>query len=537
MAMSPNGRLLAYAVRSAKQPLVCVHDLRSFKRIAQIELPALPAGNLAWAPDQSALASVIGNEIDRRIWILQINEGNALELPNPVNRSLPRGTLNWWDQNYLSISPSDAEPISVNLTTLRQDYLQLCPAFANVHEPDKRRIIRGSLDRLPLNTDWKLDACTVIRSVIPLPPGQSKRNWSIKGGHTLTMVHPALPVAMQLNCGDLREDSRITSSPDGSTIAISSNETITVYFMRETLRPVTQIEVEMPFATKAIKDPVWADRITTGMFCVYICAPLNNPLNGKTVGPDYAKVKGLAQILDWEGMTARFVVQTHHSQIELGDIVAVPHSWEAGSMLTWTDDFQGNWWSPVTPVPGDWPDKLASIESPQVMGLLSEPTTFRVIPIDDDAQAHKGKRQKPQPSPKEDLSVSPDDTTEVDVVTFIGLHHSKASQGDLQGVMAHYDEMVDFLDQGRIPKNRILETEMAHRQKWPKATERVISDMISRRFVAGWVTKYTIEFYNEGTHGNWQRGKADITLTLRPDGGRLLITDQKSRVYEVTGNN
>jgi hypothetical protein len=76
---------------------------------------------------------------------------------------------------------------------------------------------------------------------------------------------------------------------------------------------------------------------------VFICAPMINPLNGKTVGPQRDHVKARAQLMPWGGKTAEIWVTDAYRDIDVGDVVADPHIWnkDAPEVVT-------------TPLPADW---------------------------------------------------------------------------------------------------------------------------------------------------------------------------------------
>ena len=114
--------------------------------------------------------------------------------------------------------------------------------------------------------------------------------------------------------------------------------------------------------------------------------------------------------------------------------------------------------------------------------------------------------------------------TEAGVKEFIVAHHTKASQGDVAGMVADYDEWVDFLDKGQVSRATIQAEELQQRQKWPKSTEAVLGPLTVARAGAAWVADYTIEFYNENITGEWLRGRADLSMTVDagPAGLRII---------------
>jgi hypothetical protein len=99
-------------------------------------------------------------------------------------------------------------------------------------------------------------------------------------------------------------------------------------------------------------------------------------------------------------------------------------------------------------------------------------------------------------------------------------------------MMANYDQMVDFLDKGRIPVANIESEEKEHRQIWQKGSEQVVG-LISVINQSGvWNASYTIEFYNENAAGDWHKGRADLSMNMRTEGGGS--TSHRSEPRSIT---
>jgi len=101
-------------------------------------------------------------------------------------------------------------------------------------------------------------------------------------------------------------------------------------------------------------------------------------------------------------------------------------------------------------------------------------------------------------------------------------------------MIADYDSSVDFLDKGHLPVSAIDAEESAQRQKWPKGSEQVAGPIRVTEEPGTWNASYTIQFHNENAAGEWHKGRADLVMTVRTEGRRLLITSQRSKVYDVT---
>ncbi|MDP1591334.1 MAG: hypothetical protein Q8M07_26505 [Prosthecobacter sp.] len=138
-------------------------------------------------------------------------------------------------------------------------------------------------------------------------------------------------------------------------------------------------------------------------------------------------------------------------------------------------------------------------------------------------------KQAPVPAPP----ATAERVTAAEVRSFIIAHHSKASRGDIAGLVADYDRTVSFLDKGLLSPSEIQEEEAKDRENWPKGGERVIGEPAVARVETHWVATYTVDFYRENAAGRWHSGKIDLRLTIRPESAGLLITTQRAKVYDI----
>jgi hypothetical protein len=165
------------------------------------------------------------------------------------------------------------------------------------------------------------------------------------------------------------------------------------------------------------------------------------------------------------------------------------------------------------------------------LSLEHQASTFRVVKAIEKPIPQSAPKVLPPPIPAPVTTIS-----QQDVRAFLTEHHTKASKGDLVGMIADYDTMVDFLDKGILPREAIMADERTHRAKWSAGHEKIVGDIRLTQDGENWHAEYMIEFYNESATGEWQRGQADLALRLKQEHRSLLITSQKANVHDVTNS-
>jgi hypothetical protein len=534
VALSPDGAMVAFGDASGGRTAVGVFDLHRFSKVASIVVPAFPHGLLAWAPDRKSIACTLGEGASRRIWILKIETGAAIELPRPPGRDVPGGDLFWWQEHELSFFPEDEAPLAFNLEKLELGAFEESPAFKKLDDAAKTMWIEGPRSSWPEQTGWRLGLRTTLKSAIPPARREPDSPWELSGQTICAYEHPKLPLAFGFKSLSVNEGDKILCSADGSKIIRLLNGQIEVTFMKKAACPDFMFEVEMPLPLEEIGNTGWRNQVDSKELCLLVYAPLRNPLNNVIVGPDYNHVRALARLVEWKGRKAVFIVQTHDKSINAEDVASTLHYWEPGKMSEWKPTSTRKWWSAIKPSLSALPDKLSELESPQLLSLIQEPTSLLVMkaaekPLSPSPKVVQEAPVVPAPAPP-----PPPAITEQDVKTFLSQHHAKASRGDVVGMIADYDQMVDFLDKGRIPAAQIESEETQHRQKWPKGSEQVIGAIFVINQSGVWNASYTIEFYNENASGDWHKGRADLSMNMKTEGGRLYITSQRAKVYGMT---
>lgn len=535
VALSQDGIMIAFGDSAAAQPAVGIYDLHRFVKVASISVPAFPHGLLAWSSDQKSLACTIGEGQSRRVWILKITEGLAVQLPRPPGRDVPGGDLFWWQDQELAFFPEDEAPLAFDLQKLLLVPLEESPGYKKLDDTSKRLWIEGPRTSWPEQTGWKLGVRTLIKSAVPPPRREPDGPWQFSGQSVCAYTHPKLPLAFGFKSLGVDEGDQIICSPDGSKLMRLLNGKIEVTFMKQAVCPDLAFEVEMPLPLDEIEGTGWKKQVEEKQLCLLIYAPLKNPLNNVVVGPDYNQVRALARLLEWKGRRGVFIVQTHDGGIEADDIASTLHYWEPDKMSEWKPSSTRSWWTTIKAAQSPLPDKLPELETPQLLELIQKPSTLLVTKAAEKPRAPPPQKVQETPAPAPIPPPAPV-TSEQDVKAFLTEHHAKASRDDLAGMIADYDTVVDFLDKGLLTRDAIGADEQSHRAKWPVGNEKIIGEIKLTREGENWQAEYMIEFYNENATGEWHRGRADLTLRLKGVGSSLSIISQRAKVYDVTNS-
>ena len=564
VSLSEDGRWLAYCDSASRTPAIGVYDLNHFQKIASIQVPVYPQDSLVWSPDQKSLACPLGNGSDRQIWILRVVDATRIALPRPSGRDTPGGELFWWQEQELAFFPTDEAPLVFDLAKLVLKPLDDSPFFNRLDAGTKRQWLKGPRTSLPSQKRWKLEVLTVIRSVTPPPRRKPETDWQLFGESICAMSHPDLPVSFGFDSLVVKEGSKVLCAADGSKLIRLENGKAEVTFMNKVAVPALHFEVSMPLADDAIKEAAWKQHVADGELCVLVCAPLINPLNYQVVGPDYQQVRGIAQLAEWQGRHAVFIMQTYSRPIQSTDIATTLHAWADGHKTMWQDAAIDDWWTAIQPVVRELPEKLADLYMPALLALNGDASPFVVVKA---TERHGSAPKAPtptitlNPSPLSQSPFSvlgtgsnsalfpqgtpsapaltssapaePARVTEDGVKEFIIAHHTKASQGDVPGMVDDYDQTVDFLDKGKLSKDAILAEETVERQKWPRSSERILGPVLVSHEGGLWKASYTLEFDDANAVGEWHRGQADLRMTMTSNLGRLIIIAQKARVHDV----
>lgn len=545
MNLSPDGRLLVFCAGDPPSAAVTVFDLDRFQVLVRFPLPALPRSNVCWSPDLKRLACVVSSRPnDARLWVLDLTSRRAVELPRPANRDTPGGNLSWWAEKEIAFFPSDEEPLALNL-----DKLTLQPAkdsaFLLKLEADARqRWLEGPMAIIPYSAEWRFDLVTALGSSQPPPRREPGADWELRGGTFCALAHPGRPVSHGFRELPVKEGMRLFCTTDASKIIRVEQGQAQVSYMEVVPAPDCQFEVVMPMPFDEIQDSTLKRMVADHELCAFIHAPLVNPLNDKTVGPDQGRLKALVRLMEWKDHRAVFAVVTLVEPVEASDVISALHAWRAGRMAPHPVS-EADWWASVKVLPNSsfaaMPDEvvLPALESPRLFELAADATELRVVKAKPRAVAPAS----PAPAaplfpvpPSFSSPTLPPPAPQLDdaaVRAFVLEHHRKASDGDVDGLVRDYHSEVDFLNKGRLTQDAIRAEELKERARWRNSKEAVAGDIRVERSGAGWTAFYTLAFVSFGQSGEPHPGVADLTLDLIATPGGLRIVSQKAHAREL----
>ncbi|MCW0221446.1 MAG: hypothetical protein OJI67_24185 [Prosthecobacter sp.] len=441
-----------------------------------------------------------------------MEDGLAVELPRPPETDIPVGDFFWWSEEEIVFFPPDETPLVFRLDSLELGPLDESKYFADKSEQEKKRWIDGPRFELPSSQHWRFGIAAGVLSDQPPPRKNQDAAWQWSQKFFCAFSDPHSPRHHLLTDLPVNNGMKVFCAPDGSKIIRAMNGQAEVAYLKMSEPAKEIIEAEMPVPESALI-PGAEDR----QLCAFVYAPLINPLNGLTVGPDHRRIKALLRLVEWKSGKASFVLCHSTKTINAADVVATLHTWSEGSMIPWRPLPGDDWWTPIG-------------RHSKADALLSAITSLEPMEFPQALAA--------EPNGSSHLVVAAKtlfvkSASEARVRSFLIDHHSKATQGDLAGLLANYAETVDFLDKGNISRDHIGAEESAHRVRWPKGEEVVQGDIHVSREGSLWRASYTMMFRNENNAGGWQKGLVDLTLdvSVSPDGMRIVA--QKAVVRDV----
>ena len=537
MAMKPDYSAFAFCDTSRQSPSIAVFDLDWFKPVATIPVPSFPERKLVWSPDFKRLACVSGSGSEGRIWILDPPTNNLIVLPRPKNGDIPSGDYAWWSVNEIGFYPSDEAPLFLDLDSLLLKPIKESAFLSKADEATKKQwATDGSQDKLPMPSRWTFGVADLISQNQPPPRRQPDGSWRYGFTQSVALFDDKLKVAHALSSLKVESGMKCFCATDASKLILISNAQAQVAYMRLQPTPQWCVEAEMPMVKEGLGDDIAKEQVAKNLVCAFVYAPLINPLTGKTVGPDYDHVKAMLRVQDWTVGRASFAITQRVEPIGDEDVIATLHTWDDGRIVKWRPAESDGWWKLVGKL-SDQPVKETDtvLQIPHSLAVEWSGSAFVIVPR---ARTFAPKPQPPpkvaEPSPPPpSLPKPPTNDLAEDVKRFVQRHHEMASVGNVDGMMADYADLVDFLDKGKVLKDVIVKEEASHRETWPKGRESIQGPIMVRQNGDEWTASYSIEFRNENAKGDWQTGIVDLDMRIRPFKAGYLIIGHKAKVHDM----
>ena len=533
VALSPDGRRFAYYRRGASLALeIC--DLETLDVVKHIEGVAEPS-NIAWSPDSKMLLFVIGGEA-RRLEVLDTDAGRFMRLPQPKNQRLPEGVPHWLDAWEVLFVQDNNTVQLLNLETLRVRPTEESAKWKGFTKEQQDEIKRGSRTDLPATPRWQMCLQGFVRSFEV--PANSSADWTQNETLQLAFQNPQKSSLFVLPPADVRVGDLLVPTDDGSRLVRIRDQQAVVFSFGVRAGQPSCLKIVMP----AAPETSLSDALAKKSVCAFICAPLINPLNGKTVGPDREKVKALARVARWEGKDAEFWIEEDYLGVHPGDVIADLHTWEKRRTRAAGALGGGEWFAVIGKMDAET-SPPSRTDAPTLGRELSIPFDVRhgAYKVEKIVFADSNKAQPtplvaaatPQPAPviaptpvirQEPPKAPAQDAPTAIVRRFILAHYEKLSRGDMEGYANDYSDPTDYADRGMVKRSRILWTYLRMQGQYTGIKQTVTSNIAvtphsSTSFEARCDSKYS----------QWKDGRdfggnetASFMVALTPAGPKIV---------------
>jgi hypothetical protein len=527
VAMSPDGRRLAYWRRSSRLALeVC--NLDTLDIIGRVEPDQGPTA-LSWSPDGKRLLICVQDGIGH-LQVFDVERSRLMPLPLPKGARVPQGRPQWFDALEVFF-PGSEIPQVLNLDTLRLQPLDDSAKWNALPKDRQEEIRRGAAPAL--NRRQLSVRMAVRRFDVQV---DASAYWSLGQSLQIVISDPKEAYAntqlqVDANVGDLI----VAASDETKLVRIRNGEASVFYFGLRT-EPSNRLQIKMP----GPPDSSLTALLSKKSVCAFICAPLVNPLNGRTVGPDRENVKALARFASWNGVDADLRIEEDYLPVRQGDVVADIHTWQEGVPHPAGDLGKREWFEVLDKI-----ETAAPLLRSEAGALDREPTRFGFDPNGSGrvSRIAIARPPTPQPSPSSPQSQqglqsggnrppAPISDVEETLRSFLVAHHLKSTQGDVNGLISDYAERVDHFNNGVVNREFILKDELAYHSPGSRVSENIvtkptIASLGNNRFSA----TYSISFHRVRPDGHWVKGQSEIDLQIEitPQGPRIIRQRAQSR--------
>lgn len=476
LALSPSGDRLACF--SAAGQYLKVVDLNTLGIVATMPFGRLPK-HLAWSPDSQRLLYVL--EGPAELGVVDIESKTRNLLPVPKYDLVPRGLPSWTKEHGVLFPEGNKR---LDLDTLQ---------VSEMTESDRSELT----DLQRTSGLWSFRLSDRVRNYRLGPSlewtGTMEMAIAISGNKAA--FQRFLEVSVQP--GD-----RLLSSADSSKlILVRRNSATACYLGRKDA--LVSFSAALPKTAGS----------SSGSACLFVCAPVINPLNGKAIAPDKERVKGIARVSEWKDGQAECWLDEEYAPIQQGDLVADIHTWISAKPIV-TDSR----WAPIIALDraSTLPDRkdAPALEKGEELSLKADGSVF---PVANASFAPSGKNA-------DWLATLTD---------FVRNHHVKSSQGDISGLIADYAPQVDYFDHGVIGPDFIRKDELAYHAPGYTIAEAVGNEIsISPLENNLYVVSYTLDFSRQRSDGSGFYGVSEVELQVLFSEEGPKITHQRATVLQ-----
>ena len=535
VAMAPDGRNFAVCVRRDNSTSVEIRDLETLDTVGRFT-PAADPTAFAWSPDSRRLFFV-SEQRSRRIAVFDPAENRLYPLPQPKDARLPDGLPLWWEPKEVLFIDGNKAVSTLDLDTLRARPIEENAKWKSLSKEQQDDVQRRPFVHLSSTPLWRMALHGFIHDYDVPPKAQVWRTNEIL---QFALFHPLKSYARIFPTINAAVGDSFVAAADGTKLVRIRNQQAEVFYFDTRMPPSLTCRVTMPTAP----DSSLADQLAKKALCVFVCAPLVNPLNGKTVGPNRDRVKALGRIAKWSEKNADVWIEEEYFPVQPGDVIADLHAWDERNPKGTGELGRGEWWTAIEALAPS-SDIPTLKETPPIdrnlrMIFGASRGADRLDSVDASrphkAAAVTGSPSGPLPSaptfaPPKTSGLTPEASRGVQ--TFIQMHHAKSTRGDVEGMLADYADRVDYFDRGMVDRNYIRKDELEYHAPGVRLTENFrvfpVFELLSDGSLAA---TYTIAYERHRPDGRWQKGLADISLTLEltPNGPKIIR--QRSEVHD-----
>lgn len=467
--LSANDRWLATVIEN--RLALRVLDLHTFDSGKTIKL-ARTIDRLSFDPSAKRILAV-SDSAPAELAVINLQNGINVHLPMPKKQAVPKGRLLWWREHEVLIGTSEKDLRVLNLETLELDEVSAVPSWKEINAAQRETIVKDMSLGLCETARWRWELSHSIQAT-ELPEVEGTEGWPIGFRRCLAITHPERDFSLSFPPVDFQEGDLFSSSQDGAKVFRSRGSTLDIFYFNLSPAPHLKWALKMPHGIAKCQKAEEAKRaLSVSRLCALVYAPLQNPLNGRVVGPRRDRVKAVLTFESWEEDKAECYVSDLYSPINPSDVIADPCVWNGVKSELLALETPHRWWAALPdPVPGS--DAVSTLPTRESIGA----TITLLKKADDERVRSEGQAQpmeRPVFAPQAPYSVVPAPrSVEDQIKDFVTAHHLAAQAGDVDRLVRNYDERVDHFNNGWVDRQFIQQDELKYHGENAVLEERIL---------------------------------------------------------------
>lgn len=473
---------------------------------------------------------VISEEATPRLAVVELASHRVIVLPQPKKAAVPKGPVYWWRDHEVIFDPPGRPRLALDL-----DALELSPA--ELRPEEQARLSQENSPGLPKTDRWQFVPGGMLVSV-ELPEIEGSAQWNLLAQQRLTLVDSQAVYTRVFPEIDVAPDDGWRSVAEGSKILRFRNGFLDVIHFDTRPIPPLRWKLGMPCGPDDMPGSGQvAKALRTGNLAMLLYAPLVNPLNSQTIGPDRSKPKAILTVAEWQDHEAQVSVCGDALPWQPGDVLADLFVTGATPELL-SFDQPHRWWTLCPDPKADAVDPAQLPKRDEIEKRRQDERTERQRQELAERQKNEEARRKKIETAPVVVSPAPPVTPPVSVAaakvpqasadsiaSFIVQHHRRASEGRIREMVQDYGEMVDHFNNGVVAKSFILEDETKYHQNFSYVYENVVGDVKVTALGEGiFQAQYVMQnHWQKAADGKQGGGQFDVALVLQQTDGSWKI--------------